>query len=174
MFLKRIAASSAVSVCLTAPAFASDILPSQGDGFKKWGEVEGYTIYIDEAKNSCLAERIDQQENVLQMGLTEDQEFGYLGVFTKSDIDALDDGDEILLSLDGELFSGVARTKTGNLADGYQGGYVLTNNPNFVEAVQRKYEMIVFPEDDFAFIINLDGTFKAIEEARKCQASLSN
>lgn len=173
MNIKQFLTSSALAALLAAPAVASDILPSEEDGFTQWGEVEGYTIYIDVAKNSCLAERVDESGNVLQMGLTEDKQFGYLGVFTLADIDALEDGEEILLSLDGELFLAEARTKTGNLEDGYQGGYVLTNNPEFVEAVQRSYEMVVFPEDDFAFIINLDGTFNAIEEARKCEASLA-
>lgn len=170
---KRIALSAALAGLLAAPVFASDILPSADDVFTKWGEAEGYTIYADQTKGSCLAERIDDVNNVLQMGLSADREFGYLGVFTQNPIGTLKNGDPIVLSLDGEIFEAEARTKTGNLPDGYQGGYVLTNNPAFVEAVQRKYEMIVFPEDDFAFGINLDGTFVAIEELRKCQADIS-
>lgn len=173
MIFKKFTFATVVSILIAAPAVASDVLPSQSGTFTKWGEVEGFTIYVDEDRSSCLAERVDENGNVLQMGLTKDQEFGYLGVFTQTDIDVLEDGEEIKLSLDGIPFSGEARTKTGNLADGYQGGYVLTNNPNFVDAVQRRYEMVVFPENDYAFTVSLAGTFKAIEEARKCQASLS-
>ena len=33
----------------------------------------------------------------------------------------------------------------------YTGGYVLTNNPDFVEDIMRQYTMVIFPEKQYAF-----------------------
>jgi len=150
-------------------AFASDgVIPSENDTFVKWGEESGWTIYVDENRGSCLIERVDENQNVVQMGLTQDHELGYLGVFTKNDIGLSGKNEEIILSIDGKLYSAEAKKKTKNLADGYTGGYILANNPNFISDVMKKYDMIVFPEEEFAFTVSLDGTLKAIEAARKC------
>ena len=123
---------------------------------------------MDETRGLCLIERMDENQNVVQMGLTKDHEMGYLGVFTKNDIGLKGKKEEIILSLDGNLYSAEAHKKTKHLAEGYTGGYILANNPQFVDDVMKKYDMTVFPEKEFAFTVNLDGTLKAIEAARKC------
>ncbi len=161
-------APAAVATVFAAQAFAaSDVLPSKDSTFTSWGEESGWTIYVDEGRGACLIERMDENANVVQMGLTKDHDFGYLGVFTQN-AEVKNRKKPIVLSLDGNLYSAEAMPKTKNLADGYVGGYFLTNNPQFVEDVMKKYEMIVFPEDSYAFSVSLDGTLKAIEAARKC------
>ena len=60
----------------------------------------------------------------------------------------------------------------GNITKGYSGGYVLSDDPKFIEDIARKYGMIVFPEKEYAFTVNLEGTFKAIEMARECNKSV--
>ena len=50
--------------------------------FMKYGEVEGWKVFADTEKGSCLIEKIDEVGNVVQMGLTEDRGVGYVGVFT--------------------------------------------------------------------------------------------
>lgn len=167
-----IAASSAF--CLSAgAALASDgVLPSSDSVFTKWGETEGWTIYQDETRNSCLAERVDDAGNVLQMGLTADHALGYIGVFTKADIGLTGGKEKLLIAIDGDLYEGEAQQKSKHLAEGYTGGYVVSNDADFVTDVMKKYEMVVMPEHEGAFIINLDGTFKAIEESRKCNAEI--
>ncbi|MTH98594.1 hypothetical protein [Roseibium sp. RKSG952] len=147
---------------------SSDVIPSENDTFTNWGEESGWTIFVDETRGSCLIERMDENQNVVQMGLTKDHEMGYLGVFTKNDIGLKGKKEEIILSLDGNLYSAEAHKKTKHLAEGYTGGYILANNPQFVDDVMKKYDMTVFPEKEFAFTVNLDGTLKAIEAARKC------
>lgn len=170
MNLTRMIATAGVALSLTAGgALASDgVLPSSDDDFTKWGEVEGFTIYQDAERQSCLAERVDEVGNVLQMGLTADHELGYLGVFTQADIGLTGGKEKIFLSLDGNLYEGEAQQKSKHLPDGYTGGYVLSNDPEFISDVMKKYEMVVMPEHQGAFVVNLEGTFKAIEASRKC------
>ncbi|WP_068113372.1 hypothetical protein [Tropicimonas marinistellae] len=164
----RLAATAIIGIVASHAVFASDeVLPSSDSTFRAWGEESGWNILVDEGRNSCLIEKMDENANVIQMGLTKDHEFGYLGVFTKN-VDLEGRKEPIVISLGDNLYSGESRQKTKNLADGYMGGYVLTNNPNFVEDIMKQYEMVVFPEDTYAWIVSLDGTMKAIEAARKC------
>ena len=52
---------------------------------------------------------------------------------------------------------------------GYTGGYVLTDNPDFVEDIMRQYTMVIFPEKQYPFTVDLEGTFRGIEMVRKYQ-----
>jgi len=163
-------------LCATG-AIAKDevaVLPGADSVFVKWGEESGWTIYADESRGTCLIERVDEAANVVQMGLTEVRSVGYLGVFTKADLDLKEGEDPVVIAFDDAIYTGMATAKTKNLPDGYKGGYILTDDPEFVEKVERKYEMIVFPEKEYAIIIKLDGSMKAIEAARKCFAELNS
>ena len=159
---------------ITTFAFASDesILPKDNAEFAKFGEESGWNVFIDKSRNTCLIERVDENSNVVQMGLTPDKEFGYMGVFTKADMEFKDDRVELLM--DNKLYYGDTTAAPPNLADDYKGGYLLANNPDFVDDVMNRENMIVMPETTFAFEISLAGTKKAIEAARICNASLTN
>ncbi|MEX0284847.1 MAG: hypothetical protein AB3N23_09570 [Paracoccaceae bacterium] len=175
--MKNLSIVAAVSCAIAATtAFAKDevgILPNADSLFQKWGEESGWTIYADRSRNSCLIEKTDESGNVVQMGLTEVRSVGYLGIFTKADIDLEEGEDPVIVAFDDAVFTGMATRKTKHLPDGYKGGYVLTDDPQFVDLVQRKYEMIVFPGEEYAIAINLDGSMKAIDAARKCNEDLS-
>ncbi|MDK3074009.1 hypothetical protein QO034_12885 [Sedimentitalea sp. JM2-8] len=143
------------------------------DTFEKYGETEGWKVFVDNEKMSCLIEKIDAAENVVQMGLTTDRSVAYVGVFTKGKTDLkAGDTEGVVIDIDGTLYVGEATEMRGNITKGYSGGYVLSDDPQFVEDIARKYVMTVFPEKEFAFAVNLEGTFKAIEMARKCNESL--
>ena len=158
-----------VAVFAAHAALADDVLPSADSTFTKYGEESGWTIFVDDTKHSCLIERVDENTNVVQMGLTKDAKFGYLGIFSQTA--ALKDRTEpILLSLDGHEYTAEAKMKTKNLADGYVGGYFLADNQQFVDDVMNKMEMTVYPKDDYAFKVSLEGTKAAIEAAMKCNA----
>ncbi len=157
----------AFALATSQAAFASDdVLPSSDSTFRAWGEESGWNILVDEGRNACLIERLDEFGNVTQMGLTKDHEFGYFGVFTKNT--EIRNKEDIVLSLGGNLYSAKARGKTKNLSDGYVGGYFLTNNPAFVEDVMKQREMLIFPEETYSWVVGLGGSMKAIEAARKC------
>ncbi|PCJ09104.1 MAG: hypothetical protein COB16_05755 [Rhodobacteraceae bacterium] len=137
--------------------------------FLKYGEIEGWGVFIDTEKKSCLIEKTDDLGNVVQMGLTKDRSVGYVGVFTtaKTDIKR-GDTQAVLISLDGTLYAGQATGMRGNITKGYTGGYVLSDDPQFVDDLARKYVMEVFPEKAYGFSVNLAGTYKAIELAKTC------
>jgi len=168
-----VAACATLSSAATAQESVA-ILPSADSVFTKWGEESGWTIYADRTRNSCLIERVDEFENVVQMGVTEITSIGYMGVFTKSDIELEDGVDPVAVAFDDEIFVGTAQTLTDHLPEGYKGGYIVTDDPEFVDLVRRKYEMVVFPNQDYALIINLDGSLKAIDAARDCFAELNS
>ena len=164
---KRLCAATAA---LISVAFATGATASP---FQKYGEVEGWNVFIDTEKKSCLVESIDANENVVQMGLTEDRGVGYLGVFTKAET-SIQRGEtnDILILIGENLYVGEVTGMRGNITKGYSGGYVLSDDPQFATDIAQQYEMVVFPESEFAIVIDLTGTKKALEMARTCNAEL--
>lgn len=55
--------------------------------FSEFGEVEDWTIYADADTKTCLAERVDEVGKVMQMGVTKDYDYAYVGIVTLADID---------------------------------------------------------------------------------------
>lgn len=142
------------------------------EAFTNYGAVEGWNVFVDTEKGTCLIERIDENSNVVQMGLTKkDHSIGYLGVFTLADF-GLKKGKktDIHVDIDGALYSGTSTEMKGNITDGYSGGYIRANNPQFISDLAKKYTMTVFPETVGTFTVDLKGTYKAMEMGRKCNA----
>lgn len=142
---------------------------AQADEFEAYGTTEGWNVYVDATKQSCFVEAVDESENVVQMGLTTDRGVGYIGVFTKAKTDIKKDETQAVAILIGEdIFIGDATGMRGNITKGYSGGYVLSDDPAFFEDIAKQYSMTVFPEKEYAFEVNLAGTYKALEMAREC------
>lgn len=142
---------------------------AQADTFTLYGEVDGWKVFADETKKSCLIETKDSAENVIQMGLTADRGVGYLGVFVKGETDfEAGDTEAVAILLGENLYVGEATAMKGNLSNGYSGGYILSDDPQFVKDIAQQYTMTVFPEKEYGFSIDLAGTKKAIEMAREC------
>ncbi len=159
---------------LAAAAAGIFATSTAADSFLKYGAIEGWNVYIDEDKRSCLIEAVDDAENVVQMGLTEDRSVGYLGVFTKGETTVKKGETESVAILIGEnLYVGEVMGMRGNITKGYSGGYVVSDDPQFANDIAQQYVMTVFPEKEYAFTIDLAGTKKAMELARECnQAQL--
>ena len=165
--LKQAAAAVLMTAALTTASGA--------DTFEVYGEVEGWTIYADNGNLSCLIEAVDSSENVVQMGLTEDRSVGYLGVFVKGETEIENGNTEAVAILIGEnIYLGEATGMRSRITEGYTGGYVTSDNPNFVKDIEQQYQMIVFPETNYSFVVDLRGTKKAIAMARECNAALIN
>lgn len=162
-----------VSLITTIAAAMFAASAAGADTFKKFGDVEGWNVFIDNEKMSCLIEKSDDAENVVQMGLTTDRSVAYVGVFTKAKT-GIKSGEKeaVLIDIDGNLYVGEATGMRGNITKGYSGGYVLSDDPQFIEDIARKYVMTVWPEKEYTFSVNLEGTFKAIEMARECNKSI--
>ena len=171
-FMALLAATSvAFSSAVAAYAQTQNPLPLSTDTLVRYGnDVEGWTVYANQTRGDCLIVRQDGPSSV-QMGVTANEEVGYLGVFTKEDI-GLKNGNtsDIFVSIDGQLFKGVATSTSGELKGGYSGGYILTDDPKFKRAVAKRYEMTVFPETKGTFVVDLKGTFRAMAAGRKCLA----
>ena len=167
---KTITSGVAAAVISATMAMAGgDAVPPGDDGFTKVGEVEGWGLFVDNQRKTCMIERMDEAENIVQMGLTADREFGYLGVFTKADIGIRKGKKEkIYIDIDGTLYWSESTGMKGNITEGYSGGYILANNPQFINDVANKYTMTVFPRKQSAFVVDLAGTKKAIAAAREC------
>ncbi|WP_245222460.1 hypothetical protein [Ruegeria sp. HKCCSP351] len=160
--MKRFLALGAAVGLLTSTA-------AWADTFQRYGEVEGWKVFIDNEKKSCLIEAVDDAENVVQMGLTEDRGVGYVGVFTKAETDIKrGETQEVAILLGDNIYLGEATGMKGNITKGYSGGYVLSDSPQFADDLAKKKVMIVFPETSYAFTVDLTGTYKAMEMARKC------
>ncbi|MBZ9605709.1 hypothetical protein [Phyllobacterium chamaecytisi] len=169
-FLTIIAAASiALSSAIAANAQSQNPLPKASDVLVRYGkDIEGWTIYTNQTRGDCLIVR-DFGQGSVQMGVTANQEVGYLGVFTKADI-GLKNGNttDIFVALDRNLYKGVATSTSGELKGGLSGGYILTDDPKFKRDVAKKYEMTVFPETKGTFVVDLKGTFKAMAAGKKC------
>lgn len=167
---KSLAAAAVVLTISGTWAFADNaVLPGDGT-FIKYGDVEGWTVYIDVERKSCLIERMDEQANVVQMGLTSDHKLGYLGVFSKTADLSSGRKEKIIVDLDGAKYSSKATKMKKNITEGYTGGYILADNPQFIEDLAKKYTMTVFPKKEQSFVVDLAGTYKAMELARTCNS----
>lgn len=76
MPLIRAIIPSAILVAPTATTgFGKDSpIPKIGDSFSEYGMVEGWAIYSDATTMTCLAERTNEAENVMQVGVTKDHD----------------------------------------------------------------------------------------------------
>ncbi len=167
IFKKLIYASSVLLFSASA-AIADNPLPKSDEKIAKYGEVEGWSVYTNYTRRNCYIVRFDGP-NAIQMGVTADRNVGYLGVFTKHKI-ALSDGSQtqVFVSIGGNLYEGVATGLKGHTQRGYWGGYILTDDPQLKSDLAKKYEMTVFPDTSAAFVVDLTGTYKAMEMGRKC------
>lgn len=138
--------------------------------FTHFGSVEGWNVFLDHEKNTCMIETKDDVGNVVQMGLTrEDRSVAYIGVFTQTETNIKKGQKEAVAVLLGDaLYVGEATGMRGNISEGYTGGYVLTDDPEIVKAIQKEYTMAVFPEKEYGFIVDLKGTYNAIEMGKEC------
>ena len=167
--MKRISLLAAAALALSgAAALAEGPVPESSDSLSVFSKNGQWTIYADNSRNTCLAERVDPAGNVMQMGIMPNQTEGYVGVFTAAPIE-VQPKQKIEIAVDGQVFEGEARGLVSlGLSKQYKGGYVVSNNPNFVEAIANGRELVAFPDRSWAFVIDLTGTKRAIENIRKC------
>lgn len=141
--------------------------------FEKVETVEGWTIWKDHEKKSCMMERLDDAGNVVQMGLTADHSLGYVGVFTQAETDIKKGENTPIEIIVGErYYKGEAQGMRGNLSNDYTGGYFLSASTNLAEDIAKQYVMTVFPNKDYALTIDLTGTLKGMDAARACNEAM--
>ena len=170
----RLTTIAATAVMASALSAGAEAIPPGTDGFTPYGEVEGWNVFVDNGRGTCLIERVGDDGVAVQMGLTADATFGYVGVFTQAPTNA--EGGKIRtieIQMGDNRYAGEVAEMAGNLKGGYSGGYVLANDPGFVKDVEQQYVMMVMPEGVEPFEVDLTGTKKAIAAARECNAAQS-
>jgi len=167
--MKRISLLAAAALALAgSAAFAQGPVPESSDALSVFSKNGEWTIYADNSRNTCLAERVDPVGNVMQMGIMPNQTEGYVGVFTPADI-KVQPKQKIEIAVDGTIFTGEARGLVSlGMSKQYKGGYVVSNSPDFVNAIANGRELVAFPNVSGSFIVDLTGTKRAIEDIRKC------
>ena len=174
MKLLKIATISIAALLVANTAMARDPIPNASDTTELYGEVEGWKIYKVLELGSCLAERVEENGNVIQMGLTKNHKHGYIGVFTLADID-IKNRQKFEIDVDGYIYEGRARgMKSHEIKGDYSGGYLVIKDKNMVTAIAEGQTLIAWPKRTLPFVVDLTGTQKAIEEGRKCNLEIAN
>ena len=142
--------------------------------FANYGSAGGWTIYVDNSRDLCFAERVDSAGFVTHMNVVSiEKGIASMAVYgtTPETHARLVDGENSRITIlfdDGATFEGTLNEVDG-LPDNYAGGVIHTDNPDFIDHVREKEEMLVNPGDD-AVIISLKGTKAAMALGLECLA----
>lgn len=135
------------------------------------GFVSGWNVMVDPAfGNGCLIQTIYQDRSVVRIGYDALNNRGYFVVFNKAWGD-LKEGQtyDIRFDLDGEQFNAKA---TGFYLDRVPGAGVFFEDREFIHAIAARKGLTVYnAEGQRVMAIDLKGSAKALDYARKCQAA---
>ena len=170
MSLKKYSFALAAALVAT-PLFAGEeaVLPASSDEAEKYRNAGDWTVYKNLTQSSCFAVRAGDTTAV-QLGLTKDKQYGYIGVFVKG-AEVSDEEQAVAIVVNDNIYVGEVGPAT-HLTDGYQGGYVLANNKDLRLDMERADEMVAFPESVNKVTVDLAKSRAAIYEARKCTDEL--
>lgn len=162
-------------IAVSSAAFsqtAQEVLPLTSDDIEEYRDWKEWAIFRNITRGHCFGTKADES-GVLQIGMTADENFGYVGVFVKQDV-AEGESTEIAIDVGEETFVGETSGPVGNLGDGWHGGYVLSNNKAFFDAIEENDSMMAFPDQPYALKLNIEGANNAIYEITKCTEEMSN
>jgi len=162
-------------IAIAGPALAADdsVLPRAGDDIGKYRQVGNWTVYENRTRGSCFISRSDEAGNLVQMGLTEDNLYGYIGIFRK-DAEIPEGEEAVAIVVNDNLYVGAAKNVVHGASGNYKGGYILANDRQLRYDLGRADEMVVFPDLPFTVTVNLDRSRDAIFEARECTGKLQS
>lgn len=170
---KLFPAIAALAIAAAAPLSAApeDVLPQVGDEISEFRDAGAWTIRENETRGSCFASYKAESGAIVQFGFVRDETAGYLGIFSQNVAPVLPE-QEVAFVANGNIYSGVATGVGASIHDGYEGGYIVLNNVDFVQDVEQGKELVVFPETPEAYIIDMSGASNAVYEVRKCTREL--
>lgn len=133
------------------------------------GFVHGWNLMVDPSfGNGCLIQTVYEDLSVVRLGFDAEAKRGYFTVFNKA-WGQIEQGRQydVRFELDGKSFDAVA---TGFRAGKVPGAIVFFTDRDFVFAIAQKKTMTVYGQTgQKVMAIDLSGTAKALEYARKCQ-----
>lgn len=158
------------------PALAADqdVLPLNSDEIAQYRNVGDWVVHENRTRGSCFISRSDDAGHLVQIGLTKDSDYGYIGIFQKG-IELEEGTNAVAILVNGNLYVGESKTVVHGASDDYQGGYVIASDENKKQLrldLEKQKEMIVFPDKPFTVTVNLDHVRNAIYEARECTTKL--
>ncbi|CAN0589083.1 unnamed protein product, partial [Ectocarpus sp. 12 AP-2014] len=128
-------------------------------------------VFTDTSRGTCMTEKIDEAGNVVQIGLTKDNEHAYLAVYALIPEELREEREEITIAVGDMQHTGTISRWTRKNADAYSGGYLLSDSFDFAAKASEVTEIIAFPDEEIQMTISLDGSAKAIEMAKECTAA---
>ncbi|WP_424985172.1 hypothetical protein [Microbulbifer sp. S227A] len=156
------------TLCATAFLALGSIAASAQDLIDK-GFVSGWNVMVDPSfGNGCLIQTVYQDLSVVRIGYDATGNRGYFVVFHKG-WGKIEKGKQydITFDLDGQKYNAVA---TGFVQDRVPGAGVFFDDRDFVHAIAQKKIMTVYNAAGQQVIsIDLKGSAKALDYARKCQ-----
>lgn len=133
------------------------------------GMVHGWNLMVDPAfGNGCLIQTVYQDLSVVRLGFDATEKRGYFAVFNRN-WGEIEPGQtyNIRFALDGQNFDAFA---TGFRHEKIPAAVVFFTDPGFVHAIAQHRDMTVYGQTgQEVMAIDLAGTSKALEYARKCQ-----
>lgn len=171
--MRLLTAFAAASLAFATPVIAAeDILPSKSDEISADRKAGAWTIFRNETSNTCFASYESEDGYVVQFGFAQDAQNGYIGLFSK-DLEVEEGTSEIAIVVNETLYTGEATGLAANLS-GYQGGYIIVNNPEFVNDVEKGKQIVAFPDSPRAYVISMKGAKNAVYLVRKCTEELQS
>ncbi|MGR3635236.1 MAG: hypothetical protein ACU0BK_04840 [Shimia sp.] len=162
-----IAAAASILLCTASLSHATeDVLPTKGDSIETFWKAKYWTIFKNSSRQSCFIEwRSDN--SVVQAGLTQSQNFAYLGAFVTNYEPA--EGDHpIAIILNGNVYVGSSTTVSRTISGGLKGGYIVFDDPRFVADLVEAREFIAFNDTASAVTVKLKTPQNAINRAQDC------
>ena len=163
----------ALAIATPLAAATDDVLPTRGDDISKFRDAGAWTIRANNTRGTCFASYKSESGAIVQFGFVEDESTGYLGLFSQN-VNVTESEQGVAFIANGNLYSGQATGVGASIADGYEGGYILVNNPDFVKDIEAGKELVVFPETPETYVVDMSGASAAVYEVRKCTTGLGS
>jgi len=163
-----------LAVLATTAALSLGAVSAMAQGLIDKGFVAGWNVMVDpEMGNGCLIQTVFEDYSVVRIGYDAQNDRGYFVVFNKAWRD-IKKGEvyDITFDLDGEKFDAKA---TGFVLNRVPGAGVFFDDRAFVDAIAQRNVLTVYNQTgEEVMAIDLKGSAKAIEYARKCQAEIDS
>jgi hypothetical protein len=158
------------------PALAADqdVLPLNSDEIAHYRDVGQWVVHENLTRGSCFISRADPAGHLVQIGLTKDNDYGYLGIFQKG-VELEEGTNAVAILINGNLYVGQSKAVVHGASGDYEGGYVLATGESRKQMrldLEKQKEMVVFPDKPFTVTVQLDRVRDAIYEARECTKKL--
>lgn len=167
IFHALIAGAASIVLSTASQSHATeDVLPTKGDNIETFWKAKYWTIFKNSSRQSCFIEW-RSEHSVVQAGLTQSQDFAYLGAFVQN-YEPAEGEHPIAIILNGNVYVGSSTTVPRTLSGGLKGGYIVFDDPRFVADLVEAREFIAFNDTASAVTVKLKTPQNAINRAQDC------